>query len=354
MTIDQRISAFNQLAQLFKYITNNNFQPSDELKPIFSALDEDIEYAISDAEAYNNWFTKENVFFALENWAGALTTESLQQWVKNYPMATTPKNVGIIMAGNLPLVGFHDLLSVVITGHNALIKTSSKDNKLMAFVIRFLHSINPEFKNIIKTVDRLEGFDAVIATGSNNTARYFEQYFTKVPNIIRKNRTSVAVLNGSETEEDFKALGNDIFRYFGLGCRNITKIYFKSEDQIPTFFESIIDWGNIVINHPKYANNYDYNRAIYLLGKDEFLDNNFVLLKKDKNLHSPIAVVNYEIYEDLDQVKLFLNENEDQIQCVVGHDMKDNPNFVEFGKTQTPTLTDYADNIDTLKFLAKI
>jgi len=354
MTIDQRISAFNQLAQLFKYITNNNFQPSDELKPIFSALDEDIEYAISDAEAYNNWFTKENVFFALENWAGALTTESLQQWVKNYPMATTPKNVGIIMAGNLPLVGFHDLLSVVITGHNALIKTSSKDNKLMAFVIRFLHSINPEFKNIIKTVDRLEGFDAVIATGSNNTARYFEQYFTKVPNIIRKNRTSVAVLNGSETEEDFKALGNDIFRYFGLGCRNITKICFKSEDQIPTFFESIIDWGNIVINHPKYANNYDYNRAIYLLGKDEFLDNNFVLLKKDKNLHSPIAVVNYEIYEDLDQVKLFLNENEDQIQCVVGHDMKDNPNFVEFGKTQTPTLTDYADNIDTLKFLAKI
>ena len=354
MTIDKRISAFNQLAQLFKYITNKELPNSEDLKNTFESLDEEINYAISDAEAYNNWFTKENVFFALENWAEGLTTESLNQWTKDYPMATTPKNVGIIMAGNLPLVGFHDLLSVVISGHNALIKTSSKDDKLMAFVIKYLHSINDEFKEIIKTVERLEGFDAVIATGSNNTARYFEQYFSKVPNIIRKNRTSVAVLNGTETEDDFKALGNDIFRYYGLGCRNITKIYFKSEEQIPTFFESVIDWGNIVINHPKYANNYDYNRAIYLLGKDEFLDNNFVLLKKDSNLHSPIAVVNYEIYDDVNDVKNFLEENEEQIQCVVGHDMKDNANYVEFGKTQTPTLTDYADNIDTLKFLSEI
>lgn len=354
MTINQRISAFNQLAQLFKYITNKTLPTSEALKTKFESLDETIGYAISDAEAYNNWFTKENVFFALDNWAEALTTSNLAEWVKDYPMATTPKNVGIIMAGNLPLVGFHDLLSVVLAGHNALIKTSSKDDKLMAFVIQFLQGIDEEFQTIIQTVERLEGFDAVIATGSNNTARYFEQYFSKVPNIIRKNRTSVAVLNGTETLEDFKALGDDIFRYYGLGCRNITKIYFKSEEQIPTFFENIMDWGNIVINHPKYANNYDYNRAIYLLGKDDFLDNNFVLLKKDQNLHSPIAVVNYEIYEDLDQVKSFLNENQDQIQCVVGHDMKDNPNYVEFGKTQTPTLTDYADNIDTLKFLAEI
>ncbi|RLZ12803.1 acyl-CoA reductase [Faecalibacter macacae] len=354
MTIDKRISAFNQLAQLFKYITNKTQPASDELITMFEDLDEEIGYALSDAEAYNNWFTKENVFFALDNWAEALTTESLSTWISKYETPKEAKNVGIIMAGNLPLVGFHDLLSVVISGHNALVKTSSKDDKLMLFIIKFLRSLDTEFNTIIQIVERLEGFDAVIATGSNNTARYFEQYFSKVPNIIRKNRTSVAVLNGTESLEDFKALGNDVFRYFGLGCRNITKIYFKSEDQIPTFFENVIEWADIVINHPKYANNYDYNRAIYLLGKDDFLDNNFVLLKKDQNIHSPIAVVNYEIYDDLNTVKSFLAENEDQIQCVVGHDMKDNPNYVEFGKTQTPTLTDYADNIDTLKFLSEI
>lgn len=354
MTIEQRISAFNELGQLFLYITNKNISISDELKSKFNALEDEINFAISDAEAYNNWFTKENIYFALENWANALTKEHLTVWINNYNFTPTNKNVGIIMAGNLPLVGFHDLLAVVLAGHNALVKTSSKDDKLMLFIIKFLYSIDENFKQIIKKIERLENFDAVIATGSNNTARYFEQYFSKVPNIIRKNRTSVAVLNGTETNEELKALGDDIFRYYGLGCRNITKVYFKSEEQIPTFFENILEWGTTVINHPKYANNYDYNRAIYLLGKDDFLDNNFVLLKKDENLHSPIAVVNYEIYSDLDLVKSYLIENEDNIQCVVGNDLKDNPNYVAFGNTQTPLLTDYADNIDTLKFLAEI
>lgn len=354
MTIEQRISAFNELSQLFKYITNNVQPTSIELHEKFKALDEEIEYAVKDAEAYNNWFTKENVFFALSNWSEALTTESLSQWIAPYNFKPTDKNVGIIMAGNLPLVGFHDLLAVVLAGHTALIKTSSKDDKLMKFIVKYLYTINEDFKDVLKIIDRLKDFDAVIATGSNNTARYFEQYFSKVPNIIRKNRTSVAVLNGTETPEELKALGNDMFMYFGLGCRNITKVYFKSEEQIHPFFESIYDWGVKVINHPKYANNYDYNRAIYLLGQDKFLDNNFVLLKYDENLHSPIAVINYEFYDDVNKVKDFLKENTDQIQCVVGHDMKDNPNYVEFGKTQTPTLTDYADNIDTLKFLAEI
>ncbi|MBF0597382.1 acyl-CoA reductase [Faecalibacter rhinopitheci] len=354
MTIEQRISAFNELSQLFKYITNNVQPTSIELHEKFKALDEEIEYAVKDAEAYNNWFTKENVFFALSNWSEALTTESLSQWIAPYNFKPTDKNVGIIMAGNLPLVGFHDLLAVVLADHTALIKTSSKDDKLMKFIVKYLYTINEDFKDVLKIIDRLKDFDAVIATGSNNTARYFEQYFSKVPNIIRKNRTSVAVLNGTETPEELKALGNDMFMYFGLGCRNITKVYFKSEEQIHPFFESIYDWGVKVINHPKYANNYDYNRAIYLLGQDKFLDNNFVLLKYDENLHSPIAVINYEFYDDVNKVKDFLKENTDQIQCVVGHDMKDNPNYVEFGKTQTPTLTDYADNIDTLKFLAEI
>ncbi|MGV0832253.1 acyl-CoA reductase [Empedobacter brevis] len=354
MTFEQRISAFNELGQFFNFIINNYSTQDKELAEKFEEWKDDAAYAISDAEAYNNWFTKENITLALKNWSEALTTENLHAWTKKYPYAEAPKNVGIIMAGNLPLVGFHDLLSVVISGNNALIKTSSKDDKLIQLVIKFLYSVNEEFKTIIQTVERLEDFEAVIATGSNNTARYFEQYFGKVPHIIRKNRTSVAVLNGLETEEDLKKLGDDLFIYYGLGCRNVTKLYVKDEGQLPNVFEAIFPWGETVINHPKYANNYDYNRAIYLLGKDEFLDNNFVLLKKDSSLHSPIAVVNYETYTDINEVKHYLAEHNDQIQCVVGNEMKDNPNYVEFGQTQFPKLTDYADNIDTLKFLAEL
>ena len=354
MTFEQRISAFNELGQFFNFIINNDSIKDAELTEKFENWKEEAEYAVSDAEAYNNWFTKDNITLALKSWSEALTTDNLLAWTKDYPFAKTPKNVGIIMAGNLPLVGFHDLLSVVISGNNALIKTSSKDDKLIKLAIKYLNSIDSEFESIIKIIERLQNFDAVIATGSNNTARYFEQYFGKVPNIIRKNRTSVAVINGTETEEDLQNLGKDIFIYFGLGCRNVTKLYVKEETQLHKVFEAIFPWGENVINHPKYANNYDYNRAIYLLGKDEFLDNNFVLFKKDDNVHSPIAVVNFEIYEDVNEVKNYLIENDNQIQCVVGNDMQDNPNYVEFGQTQFPKLTDYADNIDTLKFLAEL
>lgn len=353
MTFEQRISAFNELGQFFKFIIDNDSIKNNELTQKFENWKEKAEYAISDAGAYNNWFTKENITLALKSWSEALTTANLLAWTKDYSFTEKQKNIGIIMAGNLPLVGFHDLLSVVISGNNALIKTSSKDDKLIQLAINFLHSMNDEFKSIIQTIERLENFDAVIATGSNNTARYFEQYFGKVPNIIRKNRTSVAVLNGSETEEELKKLGDDLFIYFGLGCRNVTKLYVKDEAQLPKIFEAIFPWGD-VINHTKYANNYDYNRAIYLLGKDEFLDNNFVLMKKDTSLHSAIAVVNFEVYKNVVDVKNYLDENEDQIQCVVGNDMRDNPNYVEFGQTQFPKLTDYADNIDTLKFLAEL
>ena len=354
MTFEQRISAFNELGQFFNFIIDNEPTADEKLTQKIENWKEEAENALYNAEAHNNWFIKENTTLAFKSWATALTTENLTNWTKDYPFAKQAKNVGIIMAGNIPLVGFHDMLSVVISGNNALIKTSSKDDKLMKFVIKYLYSIDEEFESIIKIIERLQNFDAVIATGSNNTARYFEQYFSKVPNIIRKNRTSVAVLNGTETTEELTKLADDIFNYFGLGCRNVTKIYLNDEKQIPTVFESLYDWGVKVINHPKYANNYDYNRAIYLLGKDDFLDNNFVLLKKDTNLHSPIAVVNFEIYKDINDVKNYLIENEDHIQCVVGHDMKENPNHVEFGQTQFPKLTDYADNIDTLQFLAEI
>ena len=195
MTFEQRISAFNELGQFFNFIINNDSIKDAELTEKFENWKEEAEYAVSDAEAYNNWFTKDNITLALKSWSEALATDNLLAWTKDYPFAKTPKNVGIIMAGNLPLVGFHDLLSVVISGNNALIKTSSKDDKLIKLAIKYLNSIDSEFESIIKIIERLQNFDAVIATGSNNTARYFEQYFGKVPNIIRKNRTSVAVIN---------------------------------------------------------------------------------------------------------------------------------------------------------------
>ena len=352
MTFEERISAFDELGQFFLYLSTQKASKDSSLQAKFEYWKENAQHLLHSAEVSNQWFTIENINFALENWANALTKENLIDWTKNYPQAETPKNIGIIMAGNLPLVGFHDLLSVLMMGHRAFIKPSSKDEKLMQLVMDYLKSINEEFQHLIQKVERLENFDAVIATGSNNTARYFEQYFSNVPHIIRKNRTSVAILDGTETEEDLTNLGEDLFRYFGMGCRNVTKIYFKHEDQIQALFKAIFPWGETLVQQTKYANNYDYNRAIYLLSKDLFFDTNFVLLKNDEALHSPIAVLHYEIYKDLNDVIKTIDNQKDEIQCVVTKlDLK---NKIEFGQTQLPKLDDYADGIDTLAFLSKI
>lgn len=354
MTFQQRISAFAELGQFFNYLVNKTLPNDQGLQTKFKNAQAEAEVLIQDAQAYNQWFTQESILFSLNNWAQALTEENLTEWLKDHPSTTTPKTVGIIMAGNLPMVGFHDLLAVSLSGHNAKIKPSSKDEKLITLVVTYLTSINSEFNERIQIIERLKDFDAVIATGSNNTARYFEHYFAKVPSIIRKNRTSVAVLNGQESTEDLEALSKDIFLYYGMGCRNITKVYFNDEKQIPLLFDALFPWGDTVIHHTKYANNYDYHRAIFLLGKNDFLDNNFVLLKKEEALHSAIAVINYEIYSDIEIIKTNLSELQDQIQCVVGNDFKENKNYVPFGQTQYPSLTDYADGIDTLAFLQQL
>ena len=352
MTLNQRISAFDELGQFFNFLAREKQPENEQLLHKFLYWKDDANLACRNAEAHNNWFTQENIRFALENWADALTENNLSDWVADYSLSETPKNVGIIMAGNLPLVGFHDLLAVVLFGHRALVKPSSKDEKLLDLVIHYLQSIDEEFKDRIQKVERLENFDAVIATGSNNTARYFEHYFSQVPHIIRKNRTSVAVLDGSESKEDLMRLGEDFFRYFGLGCRNVTKIYTQKETQIQELIEAIFPWGENIVQQTKYANNYDYNRAIYLLSKDKFYDNNFVLIKEDEALHSPIAVLHYELYDDLEDVKTTLKNHEEEIQCVVSK--LNLENRIDFGQTQHPTLTDYADGIDTLAFLSKI
>lgn len=344
MSIQTRISAFYDLGQFFLFFTDNQtynqFNNSN-----FQSLKEEFETVLKLAEIHNPWFTQENLKISLEEWGNLLTMEKLQKWVKYYRYTDNPKNVGIIMAGNIPIVGFHDLLSVLLSGHNAWVKASSKDDVLMNWIIKFLQESDEELKFSIQKVERLQDVDAVIATGSNNTARYFEFYFKNIPHIIRKNRTSVAVLKGDETKEDLENLAKDIFTYFGLGCRNVTKIYLPQNYNTDLLFEAFYEWKPI-INHPKYANNYDYNRAIFLMGNEKFLDNNFVILRESEDLHSPIGVVHYSFYEDLNATKVQLMEMEEKIQCMVGKDLP-----VKFGNTQKPSLMDYADGIDTMKFL---
>lgn len=305
------------------------------------------------SQSHNGWFTPEQVYFSIQSWSKALTEENINQWLQPYDFSKVqPKTVGLILAGNIPLVGFHDFLSVLISGHKVLVKTSSNDQKLLPFLAHYLISIQPEIKDYITfTEGKLENFDAVIATGSNNTARYFEYYFKDKPSIIRKNRNSVAVLDGSETEEQLIALGEDIFRYFGLGCRNVSKLFVPRGYQFDAFFKAIFAYKEVVY-YEKYANNYDYNKAVFLMSNFKLLDNEFITLKEDTSYASPISSLFYEYYDSLETVENQLREKADQIQCVVSKGVV--ANSVDFGQTQLPNLWDYADNVDTLSFLSQI
>ena len=305
------------------------------------------------SQSHNGWFTPEQVKFSVQSWAKALTEDNLNQWISNYDFSKIePKKVGLVLAGNIPLVGFHDFLSVLISGHNVLVKTSSNDQHLLKFLAKYLIAIQPELNSKITFVEgKLEGFDAVIATGSNNTARYFEYYFKDKPSIIRKNRNSVAVLDGTETFEDLVGLGEDIFRYFGLGCRNVSKLFVPKDYNFDNFFKAMYEYRD-VIKYEKYANNYDYNKAVFLMSNFQLLDNEFLTIKEDTSYASPISSVFYEFYENLEEITTRLNADAEQIQCVVSKNLI--PNSVTFGQTQQPKLWDYADNVDTLAFLSNI
>ena len=330
MQLQQRINAFTKLSKVLSSISADSI--------------------IVTAGHHNGWFTEDNVKFALKSWSEALSEENIKKWADSYKIPEKgPKTVGIVMAGNIPLVGFHDFLSVLVSGNRVLGKLSSNDGVLLPFLTEKLIEIEPGFKDyILFTDEKLQNFDAVIATGSNNTARYFDYYFGKYPNIIRRNRNSVAVLTGNETEEQLQALANDIFRYFGLGCRNVSKIYLPKEYKFDPFFQAMFSWKH-VINDSKYINNYDYNKAVYLMSDIPLLDNEFMLLKEDEGFSSPISVVFYEYYESLSELKNHLSENTENIQCVVSE--ADIQNEIPFGSTQTPELWDYADNVDTMEFL---
>lgn len=314
---------------------------------------EDFQDLIQLSQSHNGWYTSENVYFSIQSWATALTEENLDKWLRAYSLEINePKNVGLILAGNIPLVGFHDFLSVLISGNKVLIKTSSNDQFLLPFLAKYLIALEPGLADKITFAEgKLENFDAVIATGSNNTARYFEYYFKDKPSIIRKNRNSVAVLNGQETKEQLEALGEDIFRYFGLGCRNVSKLFVPKGYSFTAFFEAIFKYQDI-IHYEKYANNYDYNKAVFLMSNFKLLDNGFLTIKEDNSYASPISSVFYEFYDSIEDLQLRLQSESEQIQCIVSNNLV--KNSINFGCTQTPNLWDYADNVDTISFLLTI
>ncbi|GLB49682.1 acyl-CoA reductase [Neptunitalea lumnitzerae] len=353
MDFNKKINAFITLGKFLEQFSNNGIIKKENIEKndlFFDIFQDQINLAY----LRNSWFTKKEVLFACESWSEALKEENITTWLAKYNLTYSkePKNIAIIMAGNIPLVGFHDFLSVLITGNKAIVKQSSNDNVLLPILAKYLQEVCEDFKDcIVFTDDRLPEFDAVIATGSNNTARYFEYYFKNKPSIIRKNRNSVAVLNGNETEAELRLLGEDIFRYYGLGCRNVSKLYVPEGYDFKKFFESIFIFSDI-INEQKYANNYDYNKAVYLMSQFKLLENGFLMLKKDESFSSPIATLFYEEYADSAHIRKILTNKKDDIQCIVGN-LAD---FItiDFGKTQKPQLWDYADNVDTVDFLLKI
>lgn len=337
MRLEERISAFVALGNRV-----------NELNP--EILDE-LQWR---AKNGNNWFTEESVVQALQGISHMLESNKVNKWIESYFLSDELSNlrVGVLMAGNIPAVGFHDLMCVLLAGHIASIKLSSSDTVLMRWVISQLIELDARFEERIEIQEMLKGKDAYIATGSDNSARYFNYYFGKYPNVIRQNRTSVGVLLGGETVSDFLKLGKDIFQYYGLGCRNVSKIYIKDPAQLQEFLGAI-EVFNSVASHHKYNNNYDYNKAILLVNREDHLDNGFLIVKESTSLVSPIAVLFYECYRDDAHLNELIEESSSKIQCIVSKD-GGFKGSIPFGTAQQPELSDYADGVDTLNFLSQL
>ncbi|MGC1240180.1 MAG: acyl-CoA reductase [Chryseosolibacter sp.] len=331
MTIDERLAAFEKLGNY-----------------IYAIDTAEYEALIDKVKNENPWFTPGSVNLALEGVRRYLDPEKMKKWVSNYQ--TNPpaqKQIAVVMAGNIPLAGFHDFLTVLLSGHAIMIKLSSKDSVLPTFLVNKLTALEPRFAPNITMPAQLKNFDAVIATGSDNSSRYFRYYFGKYPHIIRKNRTSCAVLSGQESTEDLRLLGKDVFTYFGLGCRNVSKI-FMPEDFDPVRLVHAWDIYVDILHHHKYHNNYDYQKSILLVNKIPFYDSGFVILHENEKLVSPISVVYFERYKNTDDLTSKLEGVSEKIQCIVGNTR---PDYIPFGQAQSPELWDYADRVDTMKFL---
>lgn len=351
MSLEKRIKTFVELGQFLSQFRDS--VKKESLRAINDRFYEDFENVIARQKGNNGWFDWQNVLEAINSIADSLSEKELRSWLSNYELKEGKSRVGVIMAGNIPMVGFHDLLCVLITGNTLVAKLSVSDYHLIQKMAEVLIFMNPDFEKNIYFVEKLENFDAVIATGSNNTARYFDAYFGKYPNIIRKNRNSIGIIHENDSKEVLNKLGKDIFQYYGLGCRNVSKIYIPRAYQLNRFFEAIIEDYQHVTENNKYANNYDYNKAVYLLGDNQLLDNGFLLLKEETALTSPVGVLNYEFYDSIDQLKEQLEVLKDQIQCVVSSENTPINSF-DFGEAQSPQLSDYADGIDTIDFLQKL
>jgi hypothetical protein len=297
----------------------------------------------------NPWFTHDFIDIATANIVEAyLNKEALEKWAAHYHLDDniTPKNIGIVMAGNIPMVGFHDFLAVFISGHSQTIKLSSRDDVLLKHLIKKLYSLDIEIQNVISIAGMLKGCDAYIATGSNNSSRYFEQYFSKYPNIIRRNRTSTAILSGNESASDLEKLADDVHLYYGLGCRNVTKLYVPRGYDFIALLRAFDKYSGLR-DQNKYANNYDYQLSILLLNNVYYMTNGCTILVESENLFSPISVLHYEYYDDEEKLAIKLNTQED-IQCISGD------KFTPFGQAQKPGLFSYADGIDTMEFLLSL
>ena len=345
MNLNNRITLFVKLGRFFSDYINNNLESLERNK---------FDKAINESILHNSFFSKKNILKSLLSWSNVLTKKSIDDFLSNYLIKNKKreKKIAIIMAGNIPLVGFHDFFCVIISGNFAIIKLSSKDSHLFKFILSFLVKENPDFSTKFDVVEnKLQIFDAVIATGNNISANQFELYFKKYPKIIRKNRHSIAILNGNETKKEIELLANDIFYYYGLGCRNVSKIFIPNNYNLDILFKSFVLW-NEVINKNSYSNNYNYYRAIYLLNKEVFFDNGFVLLKESEKIGSPVGTIYFEYYKSDNQIKEMIKKNNEKIQCIVSNN--NYPKTIKFGETQMPNLNDFADDIDTFNFLLKL
>jgi hypothetical protein len=315
-------------------------------------LSNDDSWLDAKEKAYhqNKWFTPEFTDLATYNIAHTfLTKDGLQEWIKKYNIPfenREPKKVGLVMAGNIPLVGFHDFLAIFISGNRMAIKMSSKDDVLFRHLVQQLTDWEPAVKDSVVFQEMLKGCDAYIATGSNNSARYFEYYFKRFPHIIRRNRTSVAILSGNETKEELEKLADDVYQYFGLGCRNVTKIYVPAQYDFVPLLDTFSKYNYLADQH-KYKNNYDYALAVVILNKEYYMTNGSVILRENTSIFSGISQLHYEYYNDEKEVYQQLKNNA-EVQCIVGK------KHIPFGQAQQPCLSDYADGVDTLQFLLEL
>jgi hypothetical protein len=336
MNLTQRIDSFVQLGLQFAQMP-----------------EEECENLCRQAAAHNGWFTEASVKLAFAGLQNYLQADKLRAWLQNYDLENIDKkNIAVVMAGNIPMVGIHDFLCVLLAGHHLQAKLSSQDSVLIKEVAKKLIAIQADWENQISFVDRIKDFDAIIATGSDNTAKHFEYYFAKYPHIIRKNRVSVSVLNGKEDTTALLALGQDVLQYYGLGCRNVSKIYVPEGYDLTQVCSAFAPLEKVMDNH-RYQNNYDYNKSIYLVNRIPHYDTGFLLLVENEQLFSPTSVLYYERYQNDKDLQQKIGQLANTLQCITA----DNawfPKSIPLGKAQQPEVFDYADGVDTIQFLMNI